>query len=287
MILNLFSNIYYRYLNIISMSNNKYWLEECISKKSLPFSIFKRFKPSTCDLYYGEKYIGKTSVDHQIAIIKDSKMLSMLNKNNADCFNDDFLELSQMAYFVFCYLFTPSNSEANYIERWRVFFNALKHDKITSFGQTIKATVDLLTNLNNNTTPPEFANTLENCNIIPPISTEFGVVFDSNGLECKLLEYIVKIPNSRDRISVILVEKDGVKYYKLSKINEFSSGELVKNVMGYEYFKLNIDEFVRYKVVTEFMGDFSMMMVKGIYPDYKEDKHPTIRDKIIFDMVCY
>jgi hypothetical protein len=262
-------------------------LEKSISKKSLPFSTFKKFKPSTCKLYYGETYVGKTSVDHQTVIIKDSNMLSMLNKNNADCFNDDFLELSQMAYFVFCYLFTPSNAEANYIERWSVFLKALKHEKVTSFGKTIKATVDLLTNLNNNITPPEFANTLENCNMTPPISTEFGVVFDSNGLECKLLEYIVKIPNSEDRITVVLLEKDGVKYYKLSKINVFSRGELVNSVMGYDYLKLNLDEFIRYRVVTEFIGDFSMMMVKGIYPDYKENKHPTSRDKIIFDMAVY
>lgn len=288
MMLNFASILYYKLVYGLSrLVSDKYWLGKRISKKTLPFSIFKRFEPSICKLYYGKNYIGLTSVDHQTAIIKDPKMLSMLNKNNADCFNDDFLELSQMAYFVFCYLFMPSNAEANYIERWRVFFNALKHDKITSFGKTIKATVDLLTNLNNNITPPEFANTLENCNMTPPILTEFGVVFDSSGLECKLLEYIVKIPNSRDRVSVILLEKDGVKHYKLSKINGLSGGELVNNVMGYNYFKLNIDDFIKYNVVTEFIDDFSMMLVKGIYPAYKEDVHPRYHDKIIFDMVHY
>lgn len=286
MILNL-RIIYYKFLNFISIFNDKYWLEKSIAKKGLPFSIFKRFEASTCNLYYGKTCIGKTSVDHQISIIKDPKMLSMINKDNADCFYDDFLELSQMAYFVFCYLFTPSNAESNYAERWSVFFKLLDHDKITSFGKTIKATVDLLTNLNNNTTPPEFANTLQNCNMMPPISTEFGVVFDSNGLECKLFEYLVKTPNSNNFISVVLLEKDGEKYYKLSTHNGISGSDLINDVMGYKYLRFNLDEFIRYRVVSEFVGAFSMMMVKGINPEYKEDAHPTGRHKAIFDMLHY
>jgi hypothetical protein len=269
------------------MVNDKYWLGKRISQILPPFTNIKRltFRKSSID--YGGKYIGETSVDHQTAIIKDSKMLSMLNKNNADCFNDDFLELSQMAYFVFCYLFTPSNAEANYIERWSVFFKALKHDKVTSFGKTIKATVDLLTNLNNNITPPEFANTLENCNMTPPISTEFGVVFDSNGLECKLLHLTVKIPDSIDHVSLVLLERNNEKYYKLSKIHGLSKSELVHKVKNEEYFKFNINEFSNYLTVTEFIAEFSMLLVKGINPEYKEDNHPTGRHKAIFDMLHY
>jgi hypothetical protein len=282
------NNLYYKFISCFSIFlNNKHWLRKHIAQILPPLSRIKNLKSDISNLYYDGGYIGKVSFDNKTVIIKDPKMLTFLNKDNADCFHDDFLELSQMVYFVFCYLFMPSNSEDNYKDRWSVFFKALKHDKITSFGKTIKATVDLLINLNNNKTPPEFANTLKNCNRSPPILTEFGIVLNSDGLECKLLHYTVKIPNSMDHISVVLLDRDGQKYYKLSKIYGLNRSELIDSGMGFECFKFNINEFLKYSTVSEFIGDFSMMMVKGINPDYKEEKHPTILDKIIFDMAGY
>lgn len=288
MILNFANSLYYKFVSGISkIINDKYWLGKRIAQILPPFSRVNRltFRKSSID--YGGKYIGQTSFDNQTSIIKERTMLTRLRKDNADCFHDDFIEISQMVYFIFCYLFMPSNAEANYIDRWGVFFKALKHDKITSFGKTIKATVDLLTSLNNNNTPPEFANTLENCNMTPPILTEFGVVFDSSGLEFKLLHYTVKIPNSNDHISLVLLEKDTAKYYKLSKINGLSKSDLVHTINNDDYFKFNINEFSNYSQVTEFISEFSMLLIKAINPEYKEDNHPTVRHKAIFDMLHY
>lgn len=287
MTLNLFSVVYYKIISSLSkLVSDKYWLGKLIAQ-SLPLSHFKRLKIDKCSIFYGKNYIGRTSIDNQVSIIKDQKMLKAMKKNNGDIFESDFLALSQMTYFIFCYLFKPSDSESNFNDRWRCFHKALAHDKVSSFGRTIKVTVDLLTHLNNKNVPPEFANTLENCHITPPILTEFGVVFHENGLEFNLLHYTVKIPHSGEHVSLVLLENDKQRFYKLSKIHGDITSDLMHKVDYLEYFKFDIKEFSRYNTAVDFIGDFSMLLVKGIYPAYKEDSHPRQNDKIIFDMVHY
>lgn len=287
MTLNLLSVVYYKIISSLSkLVSDKYWLGKHIAQ-SLPLTHFKRLKIDKCSLFYGKDYIGRTSIDNQVSIIKDQKMLKAMKKNNGDIFENDFLALSQMTYFIFCYLFKPSDYESNFNDRWRCFHKALLHDKVSSFGRTIKVTVDLLTNLNNNNVPPEFANTLENCHTTPPILTEFGVVFDVNGLEFNLLHYTVKIPHSGEHVSLVLLENNNQRFYKLSKIHGDITSDLMHKVDYLEYFKFDIKEFSRYNTAVDFIGDFSMLLVKGIYPAYKEDSHPRQYDKIIFDMVHY
>lgn len=286
MILNFSNSIYSKLVTFLSKGvSDKYWLGKRLAHQ-LPATQFKRLKIRKDSLIYGKTYIGEVSTDNQYAIIKDEDMLKSLNKSNPTFFHDDFLELSQMVYFVFCYLFVPDDSENHFNNRWAVFYKFLNHDKITSFGKTSKITQDLLQSLNNGNITPEFAPTLDNFRTTPPILSKFGVVFEKDGGEYNLLHYTIKLPRGKDHISLVLLEQNGQKFYKLTKLTT-PNIDLMDKVSYHKYFKFDMCEYSKYSTASDFIGEFSMLLVKSIDPNYNEDFHPTAKNKMIFDMLHY
>lgn len=277
---------FYNYISaniLYHFSNDKYWLEKRLSQE-LPILKFQRLKFRNDSIIFGNKFIGNISFDNDVAIIKDEFILNQIKKDNPVFFKNDFIELSKMVYFIFCYLFYPNNPQEHYLNRWKVFNKILIHTKITSFGYSHKNFKDLLKSLNNGNDLPENAPTLENFRIFPPILTNFGFVINKNGFDYSLLHYTVRLPHTKDEhISLVLLEKDNKKFYKISKQN--SPGiDLVNKI---DYHKFDINEYSEYMNVSEFIGEFSMLIIKGIDPDYKENFHPTQCQKIILDMVNY
>lgn len=286
MILNFSTSIYSKLINFISKGvSNKYWLGKRLAQQ-LPAHQFKRLKLSKDSLFYGKNFLGSTSIDNRCSIITDADMLTKLNKNNPTFFQDDFFELSQMVYFIFCYLFVPEDSENHFRERWTVFYKFLNHEKIMSFGKTSKVTQDLLQSLNNGNITPEFAPTLNNFRTTPPILSKFGVVFERDGGEYNLLHYTIKLPRDYDHISLVLLEQNGRKFYKLSKLSR-PNIDLMEKISYHKYFKFDKSEYFEYSRASDFIGEFSMLLVKSIDPNYIEDFHPTAKYKMIFDMMHY
>lgn len=286
MILNFSNSIYSKLVTFLSKGgSDKYWLGKRLAHQ-LPATQFKRLKFSKDSIFYGDSFIGKTSLDNRFSIITDAEMLISLNKNNPTFFHNDFIELSQMVYFVFCYLFVPDNAENHFKERWVVFHKFLDHGKITSFGNAVKLSTDLLTKLNNGNVVPEFAPTLDNFRTTPPILSKFGVVFEKDGGEYNLLHYTIKLPRDKDHISLVLLEQNGRKFYKLTKLMA-PNIDLMDKVSYHKYFKFDRCEYSEYSTASDFIGEFSMLLVKSIDPNYNEDFHPTAKNKMIFDMLHY
>lgn len=278
------------YVNILSsllLQNDKYWLHRKLIHKLSIFSVLKKLKFDNGELVYEDRYMGYHSKDKKTVLIDNEEILQKIDKNNYDTFKKDFVDLAQMTYFIFCYLFTPCNPEEHYKERWDVFLKKSSHDKISAFGKSSRLAIDLLISLNNNIIPYEFCNTLENCRKVPPIYSKYGVVFDSHGNEFKLLHYTVRKPNIKSHVSLILLEKDDKKYYKLSNSNGFEYAELVRKNNHSDCLFFDFNEFKEYLHVSDFLGDFSMLVIKGIYPEYNEDFLPMQQDKIILDMLVY
>ena len=280
---------FYNYISaniLYYFSNDKYWLEKRLSQE-LPILKFKRLKFRDDSIIFGDKFIGNISFDNEVAIIKDELILTQINKDNPIFFHKDFVELSQMVYFIFCYLFYPNNPQENYSNRWKIFNKSLIHTKITSFGYAHKTFRDLLKSLNNGNDLPEFAPTLDNFKTCPPILTNFGFFINKNGFDYSLLHYTVRLPHKKDEhISLVLLEKDNKKFYKLSQQN-IPGIDLTNKIDYHKYFKFDINEYSEYMNVSEFIGEFSMLIIKGINPDYKENFHPTYSQKMIFDMMSY
>jgi len=286
MILNFSNSIYSKLVTFLSKDiSDKYWLGKRLAHQ-LPAAKFRRLKFSKDSMFYGDSFIGKTSLDNQFSIITDDRMLISLDKNNPTFFHDDFMALSQMVYFVFCYLFVPDDAENHFKDRWNVFYKFLNHDKITSFGKTSKTTQDLLQSLNNGKITPEFAPTLENFRTTPPILSKFGVVFEKAGGEYNLLHYTIKLPRDKDHISLVLLEQDGRKFYKLTKLMA-PNIDLMDKASSHKYFKFDSREYSEYSTASDFIGKFSMLLVKSIDPTYNEEFHPTAKNKMIFDMLHY
>lgn len=283
--MNLINIYHYLFVNILYYFNNKYWFGKKLYQK-LPFSQFKSLKISQRSIYFDDSYIGDVSIDNKSVIIKNEEILIKINKNNTICFHNDFVELSQMVYFIYCYLFVSDNPIEYYKERWAVFLKFLKSEKINSFGYSIKVFSDLLTSLNNGKTPKEFSNTLSNFRIKPPIFSRFGVIFDKKNEEYSLLHYVVKLPNNDDHLLLTLLEKHNIKFYKISKCN-VKDIDLINKIGSEITFKFDISDFLEYKNVSEFIGQFSMLIVRAINSDYKDDSHPTLYHKMIFDMMDY
>lgn len=286
MILNFNRSIYSKLITCLSkLVSDKYWLGKRLADQ-LPVIRFKRLKIRKDSLIYGNSYIGEVSIDNKYAIIKDEEMLKSLNKNNPIFFHDDFVELSQMVYFVFCYLFVPDDSVTHFKNRWDIFYKFLNYDKITSFGRTSKLAQDLLQSLNNGNITPEFAPTLANFRTTPPILSKFGVVFEKDGGEYNLLHYTIKLPRGNDHISLVLLEQHNKKFYKLSKLST-PNIDLLEKISYQKYFKFDRSEYTEYSIASDFIGEFSMLLIKSIDSSYKEDFHPTAQHKIIFDMLHY
>jgi hypothetical protein len=288
MITNTVKKVYVNILfNLFYFGKQRHWL----SKKFLHilpfFSITKKIHFLKGDLGYNQLYIGSYSKDQSKTFIDNIDMLENLNKNNYKTFEKDFIEIAQMTYFIFCYLFKADNPEEYYNDRWNVFLKKISHDTVMSFGKSGQTCVDLLTSLNNNVIPYEFSNSLENSQRVPPIHSKFGMVFDENGDEFKLLHCTVRKPNIKSHISLVLIEKDEKKYYKLSTTHGSENAEILRNINGFDYFVFDFNEFKEFSNTSSFMSEFSLLLVKAIHTNYNADVLPKQPDKLIFDMLFY
>jgi hypothetical protein len=282
----LYSNIVF---GMTMLDKDKYWLLKRIVHKSPVFSSIKTMSFDKGSLMYGDNDIGNHSEDHTCAIINSEKMLESLNMNDYDVFHDDFIELSKMTYFIFCYVFNPFEPEKTFTDRWRTFISKTHTQQVEmSFNNSKKTIISLALALYSNKPIAGVANDLVNARKSPPIFSNCGMVFDKSGHEYKLLHYTVTKPGVNEHISVVLIENNGEKYYKVSVTAGKDNAELFRaNDSGDEYFTFDFNEFTPYKEVPDFVAKFSMALVRGINPEYTEDELPNKRYKDIFDMIGY
>lgn len=282
----LYSNIVF---GMTMLDKDKYWLLKRIVHKLPVFSSVKTMSFDKGSLMYGDNDIGNHSEDHTCAIINSEKMLQTLNMNDYDVFHSDFIELSKMTYFIFCYVFNPFEPEKTFTARWANFLSKSHSQQVVaSFNNNKKTILNLAFSLNNNKPIAGLENNLVNARKNPPIFSNCGVVFDKEGHEFKLLHYTVTKPSVDGHVSVVLIEQNGKKYYKVSVTSGKDNAELFQeNEAGDEYFMFDFNEFTPYTEVFEFVSKFSMALIRGISPDYKEDELPNRRYKDIFDMIGY
>lgn len=280
----LYSNIVF---GMTMLDKDKYWLLKRIVHELPVFSSIKTMSFDKGSLMYGDNDIGNHSKDNTCAIVNSDKMLATLNKNDYDIFHSDFIDLSKMTYFIFCYVFNPFEPEKTFNDRWKNFLT--KSQQVTaSFNNNKKSLLQLVFAMKNNKSIFGSDNTLVNARKTPPIFSNCGVVFDKAGHEFKLLHYTVTKPSSGGHVSVVLIESEGEKYYKVSVTAGKDNAELFKpNESGDEYFTFDFSEFTAYKDVSEFVAKFSMALVRSINPEYTEDSLPNKRYKDIFDMIGY
>ena len=280
----LYSNIVF---GMTMLDKDKHWLLKRIVHELPVFSSIKTMSFDKGSLMYGDNDIGNHSKDNTCAIVNSDKMLATLNKNDYDIFHSDFIDLSKMTYFIFCYVFNPFEPEKTFNDRWKNFLN--KSQQVTaSFNNNKKSLLQLVFAMKNNKSIFGSDNTLVNARKTPPIFSNCGVVFDKAGHEFKLLHYTVTKPSSGGHVSVVLIESEGEKYYKVSVTSGKDNAELFKpNESGDEYFTFDFSEFTSYKDVSEFVAKFSMALVRSINPEYTEDSLPNKRYKDIFDMIGY
>lgn len=282
----LYSNVVF---GMTMLDKDKYWLLKRIVHKSPVFSSIKTMSFDKGALMYGDNDIGNHSEDHTCAIINSEKMLESLNMNDYDIFHYDFIELSKMTYFIFCYVFNPFEPEKTFIDRWKKFLSKPNSHQVSiSFNNNKRSLLNMVTAMKQRQSILESENTLVNARKTPPIFYNCGVVFDKDGHEFKLLHYTVRKPSVDGHVSVVLIEHDGKKYYKVSVTSGKDNAELFqKNEKGDEYFTFDFNEFIPYSEVSEFVSKFSMALVRGINPEYTEDDLPNRRYKDIFDMMGY
>jgi hypothetical protein len=282
----LYSNIVF---GMTMLDKDKHWLLKRIVHELPVFSSVKTMSFDKGVLLYGDNDIGNHSEDHTCAIVNSERMLHLLHKNDYDSFHADFIDLSQMTYFIFCYVFNPFEPEKTFTECWKDFIGKSHSQQVlASFNNNKKALLTLPFSLHNNQPIAGLENTLVNARKSPPIFSNCGVVFDKAGDEFKLLHYTVTKPFVEGHVSVVLIEKNGQKYYKVSVTAGKDNAELFKtNEAGDEYFAFDFSEFTTYNKVSEFVAQFSMALVRGINPEYKDDELPNRRYKDIFDMMGY
>lgn len=281
----LYSSIVFK---MTMLNNDQHWLLNKLVHELPAFSSIKTMKFEKGVLMYGDSDIGNHSADNTYAIVNCSKMLEAIKKDNYDVFYDDFMNLSQMTYFIYCYVLNPFDPKTTYQEGWNKFISHTQSkDVVVSFNNSKKSVLRILHEYNN----PHLRNidkdSLSAYRQRPPIDSNCGMVFDKNGNEYKLLHYTVNVSSS-SHISIVLVESYGQKYYKISRKFGKNNAELFHtNSNGYEHFHFNIKEFKTYKEIQEFVESFSLDLIKGIYPDYDQDILPNSQYKQIFDMVGY
>lgn len=282
----LYSNVVF---GMTMLDKDKYWLLKRIVHELPVFSSVKTMSFDKGSLMYGDNDIGNYSEDNTCAIVNSDKMLTTINKNDYNTFHMDVIDLSKMTYFIFCYVFNPFEPEKTFSDRWKKFLSKPNsHQVSASFNNKKRSLLNMVTAMKQRQSILESENTLVNAWKTPPIFYNCGVVFDKGGHEFKLLHYTVAKPSSNGHISVVLIEKNGEKYYKLSVTSGPDNAELFqKNESGNEYFIFDFNEFKPYTNVSEFVADFSMSLVRGINPEYTEDSLPNKRYKDIFDMMGY
>jgi len=270
------------------LNNDQYWLLNKLVHELPAFSSIKTMKFEKGVLMYGDSDIGNHSADNTYAIVNCSKMLEAIKKDNYDIFYEDFMSLSQMTYFIYCYVLNPFEPEETYTKGWQQFtLNTNSKDIVSSFNNTKKSLMSLLKEHYNPNLRDVQPDTLISYRKRPPIFSNYGMVFDKNGNEYKLLHYTVNV-SSTSHISIVLIESFEKKYYKLSRTFGKNNVDLFHvNTNGYEHFNFNIKDFKPYQEIQEFVGDFSLELIKGIYPDYDQDVLPNSQYKQIFDMVGY
>jgi hypothetical protein len=280
----LYSNIVF---GMTMLDKDKHWLLKRIVHELPVFSSIKTMSFDKGSLMYGDNDIGNHSKDNTCAIVNSDKMLATLNKNDYDIFHSDFIDLSKMTYFIFCYVFNPFEPEKTFNDRWKNFL--AKSQQVTaSFNNNKKSLLQLVFAMKNNKSVFDSDNTLVSSRKTPPIFSNCGIVFDKSGDEFKLLHYTVTKPSVEGHVSVVLIEKNGQKYYKVSVTAGKDNAELFKtNEAGDEYFTFDFSEFTAYKDVSEFVAKFSMALVRSINPEYTEEALPNKRYKDIFDMMGY
>lgn len=279
----IYSNIVF---GMTLLDKDKYWLLKRIVHELPVFSSIKTMTFDKGSLMYGDNDIGNHSKDNTCAIVNSDKMLATLNKNDYDIFHSDFIDLSKMTYFICCYVFNPFEPEKTFNNRWKNFLD--KSKQITaSFNNNKKSLLQLVFAMKNNKPILSSDNTLVSARKTPPIFSNCGVVFDKAGHEFKLLHYTVTKPSLSGHVSVVLIEIEGEKYYKVSVTSGKDNAELFQSESGSEYFVFDFDKFTKYKDVSEFVSKFSMALVRSISPDYTEDSLPNKRYKDIFDMIGY
>jgi len=230
--------------------------------------------------------IGYVSYDKKTALLENRNTLTLYNRYKFESFHSDFVEISQMTYFIFCYVFCPFNPIQNYKSSWQVFKNrASSQESIHNFLQESDDTFDLLFRLNNNNMPKGFENTIEVSRKKPPIHSTYALIVEKNGKEFKMMNYTVQCPICNSYISVILLEQDDKKYYKISVTENKEYSGLLKNIDDHDYLDFDLDQFSKYQHVSEFIATYSMLLVKAIEPSYDEDFLPTHQHKNLFDMI--
>lgn len=280
----LYSNIVF---GMTMLDKDKHWLLKRIVHELPVFSSIKTMSFDKGSLMYGDNDIGNHSKDNTCAILNSDKMLATLNKNDYDIFHSDFIDLSKMTYFIFCYVFNPFDPEKTFNDRWKNFLNK-SQQVAASFNNNKKSLLQLVFAMKNNQSIFGSDNTLVNARKTPPIFSNCGIVFDKSGDEFKLLHYTVTKPFVEGHVSIVLIEKNGQKYYKVSVTAGKDNAELFKtSEAGDEYFTFDFSEFTAYKDVSEFVAKFSMAMVRSINPEYTEETLPNKRYKDIFDMMGY
>lgn len=269
------------------LNNDDHWLLNKLMQELPAFSSIKTMKFEKGSLMYGDSDIGNHSADNTYAIVNCSKMLEAIKKDNYDIFYEDFINLSQMTYFIYCYVLNPFEPQSTYQDGWYKFTANTKSKDVTSFNNTKKSLMRFLNEHYNPHLRDVKPDSLAAYRQRPPIFSNCGMVFDKNGNEYKLLHYTVNTSSSK-HISIVLIEKDGQKYYKISSRFGKNNVDLFHvNANEHEHFYFHFDEFKPYQDIHQFVADYSMMLVRGIYPDYEYDVLPNIQYKQIFDMMGY
>lgn len=284
----LFKKLYSNIVFGMTMLNKKdHWLLKRIIHELPMFSSVKTMKFENGSLMYGDRNIGNYSADNSQAIVNNQDMIITLKKDNYDIFQNDFINLSKITYFIYCYLFNPFEPKKTFVMSWKKFLNKAQSQKLkTHFNNNAKSMMNLVHAYHNGQKLNE-EGSMGSYRKSPPIFANCGIVFDRNGTEFKLMHYTVAKPGNSGHVSVVLIERDGQKYYKLSVTSGSNDTELFRVQNGSEYFILYFNEFTPYAETHEWMSDFSMSLVKGIDPEYDQDVLPNKRYKEVFDMMGY
>lgn len=271
------------------LGNDRYWMLKKLISELPAFSSVKKLTFDKGNIKYGESEVGNQSSDNRLAIINSSELLKTLKKDDPTVFFNDFMNLSQMTYFTFSYVFNPFDAENTYKQRWLRFKASVSSvDKIVRFNNKNESlSMVSLRYITTGSLPDHDAESVKNRKR-PPICSNYGVIFHQDGREFKLLHYTVKQVAYQDgHVSVILIECDGQKYYKLNAHPGGNDTALFEKVNDNEYLNFNLDDFKPYTKTRDFIGEFSMLLVRSIYPEYASEKLPTLKDKVIFDMLGY
>lgn len=270
------------------LHKDTYWMLKNIIQFMPAFSSIKTLKFEKGNMFYGDREVGNQSADNQMVIINSKDFLKTIKKEN-NSFFDDFMGLSHMTYFISTYVFNPFEPEKSYKAAWKTFKTKVcSPEHINSFNNQQRSLMNMAFSLRMTGGIEEKESPMVKSRNKPPIFSNYGVIFHTDGREFKVLHYSVKqVSSNEGHVSVVLIEIEGKKYYKLSVTEGGNDAELFQHTNGNEYLNFDFSEFNEYTNTIEFIADFSMLIVKSIRPEYHEDSLPNQRYKELFDMIGY